>query len=116
MIIGSSNRRSSMKPKVFAVLVGLIIAVVGLVVGVRSASVSQSDGSSQSCGSAFTPAAVVGTDFGAAFGYKVDPKTTEQRCSDALGSKRTISLVAIGVGLLTMLGGAVVKTGSPAKV
>jgi hypothetical protein len=102
-----------MKPKAFVIVVGLVVMVVGVFVGFQSVSVSLSDGSPASCGSAFSPADVVATDFGGAFGLQVDPKSSQQRCADSLSGKRTVALVLLGVGALVMLGGAVIRTSTP---
>jgi hypothetical protein len=59
---------------------------------------------------------VVATDFGSAFGLRVDPKSSKQRCADSLSGKRTVALVLLVVGALVVLGGAVIRASTPERV
>lgn len=100
-----------MKPRAFIAVIGLVLLAAGLFFGIKSASIPYSNGSTESCGSAYSPREIVPHDFGEVFGNApVSPLTPEQRCADALSSNRTISFVLLGAGVLVLIGAAVVRT------
>lgn len=92
-----------MSPRSFVIAVGVLLLGVGLFLGFKGSSVEMTYRSAE-CGSAFSPADYVGTDFGSS----IRAETPQEKCDAQLSTNRTWSLVVLGVGLLTVLGGMIV--------
>jgi hypothetical protein len=94
----------AMKPRAFAAIIGFLFLVVGLFIGFKSTSVPITYGTAQ-CGSAFAPSTITTHDFGA----PTSAESPTARCDDTLGTRKTITFVLIGVGVLTVIGAMVIQ-------
>lgn len=107
-----------MSLKLFAVIAGIALVVVGLFVGFGSSEV-QGPVKSYTCGSAFSEDTADAAykdsldEIGATLvgGQKVTGSLVAQ-CHDKQGSKSTIAWLLIGFGVLGAAGGALVKSKS----
>jgi len=98
-----------MSPRAFIVIIGFILLGVGVFLGFSSTSISESSGVAD-CGSVFSANEQVPTDFGAAFGLKVSDVPPKQQCADKLSGRQPAVWGFIGVGVLTVIGSAVIST------
>lgn len=108
-----------MKPRAFAIAIGIAIALVGLVLAFipTHATTSQSNfynghvtgSESTDCGGVFNP-----TNFSGSVHVNQNRQELITKCDDAVSSRTTIVWVLVGIGVLIAIGGAVIRPTKPA--